>query len=190
IEVAFKNGGGWSTAAKVNGDSVVKFAYETINESYLPLLKIPLIAGRNFSENHPSDSSHSILVNESFVKEAGWKDPVGQEVNFWYDNNKKYKVIGVVKDYHFLPLNKIIGPQLFTMKLNNDYARAFIKIKPGTATSSLNHIQSTFKNLFPLSPYSYSFIDLENIKNYEAEAKWKQIMMFGAILTIFISCIG
>src|SRR5690606_21198755 len=101
IEVAFKNGGGWSTAAKVNGDSVVKFAYETINESYLPLLKIPLISGRNFSMEHPSDSSHSILVNESFVKEAGWNNPVGQEVNFWYDNNKKYKVIGVVKDYHF-----------------------------------------------------------------------------------------
>jgi putative ABC transport system permease protein len=30
----------------------------------------------------------------------------------------------------------------------------------------------------------------ENRKNYEAEAKWKQIMLFGAILTIFISCIG
>ena len=26
--------------------------------------------------------------------------------------------------------------------------------------------------------------------NYEAEAKWKQMMLFGAIVTIFISCIG
>ena len=34
------------------------------------------------------------------------------------------------------------------------------------------------------------FKDQENLKNYEAEAKWKQIMLFGAILTIFISCIG
>jgi putative ABC transport system permease protein len=30
----------------------------------------------------------------------------------------------------------------------------------------------------------------ENRKHYETEAKWKQIMLFGAILTIFISCIG
>ena len=30
----------------------------------------------------------------------------------------------------------------------------------------------------------------QNIKHYEAEAKWKQIMLFSAILTIFISCIG
>ena len=41
-----------------------------------------------------------------------------------------------------------------------------------------------------MSPYSYKFQDEENLKNYEAEAKWKQIMLFGAILTIFISCIG
>ena len=29
-----------------------------------------------------------------------------------------------------------------------------------------------------------------NFKNYESEAKWKQIITFGAILMIFISCIG
>ena len=28
------------------------------------------------------------------------------------------------------------------------------------------------------------------MKNYEAEARWKQIMLFAAVLTIFISCIG
>ena len=46
------------------------------------------------------------------------------------------------------------------------------------------------KNLFPIDPYTYRFKDLENSKNYEAEAKWKQMMLFGAIFTIFISCIG
>ncbi|WP_222597171.1 hypothetical protein [Chitinophaga pinensis] len=30
----------------------------------------------------------------------------------------------------------------------------------------------------------------ENRKRYESEAKWKQIILFSAILTIFISCIG
>ena len=41
-----------------------------------------------------------------------------------------------------------------------------------------------------MSPYTYKFMNDENLKNYDAEAKWKQIMLFGAILTIFISCIG
>ena len=46
------------------------------------------------------------------MKQAGWKKPIGQEVNFWYDNNTKYTVIGVVKDYHFQSLSEKIGPQL------------------------------------------------------------------------------
>src|SRR6185437_14131659 len=62
--------------------------------------------------------------------------------------------------------------------------------KPNTATASLKYIAGTFKKLFPLSPYSYTFKNDENIRSYEAEAKWKQIMLYSAILTIFISCIG
>jgi putative ABC transport system permease protein len=189
ISVAPRNGGSWGTIAKLSNDSTIQFDYETVDENYLSTLKIPLVQGRNFSPAFPSDSANSILVNESFVKQAGWKNPIGQTVNFWY-NNKKYTVIGVVKDYHYEPLNKKIGTQLFTMKADNNYGMVYIKIKPTTAASTLQTIQKTFKQLFPISPYSYTFKNEENFRNYEAEAKWKQIMLFGAILTIFISCIG
>ena len=81
LGVAPKNDG-WGTTARVNGDSIIQFCYETVDETYLPLLKIPLIQGRNFSTDFPSDSSQSVIVNETFVKKAGWKNPIGQEVNF------------------------------------------------------------------------------------------------------------
>ncbi len=190
ISVAPRNGGLWGTVAKLANDSTIQFDYETVDESFLPTLKIPLAQGRNFSPDFPSDSANSILVNETFVKQAGWKNPIGQTVNFWYNNDKKYTVIGVVKDYHYSSLSEKIGPELFTMKRDNNYGQVFIKIKPNTAASSLKTIQKSFKQLFPLSPYSYVFLNEQNRKNYEAEAKWKQIMLFGAILTIFISCIG
>ncbi len=190
IGVSPKNGGSWGTVAKVNGDSTIDFAYETVDENYLPILQIKLVAGRNFSKDFPSDSSHSVLVNEAFAKKAGWKDPIGKQVNFWYNDNEKYTVVGVVKDYHFESLNKKIAPQLFTMKRDNQYGKVFVKIKPNSETASLKYIGQVFKKLFPLTPFSYTFLNDVNIKNYEAEAKWKQIMMFSAILTIFISCIG
>ena len=99
----------------------INFNYETIDESYIPELKIPLMQGRNFSKAYPADSTNSVLVNESFVKQAKWKKPVGETVNFFYNNNEIYHVIGVVKDYHYLSLNQKIGPQLFTMKNDNWY---------------------------------------------------------------------
>ena len=187
--MAFKNGGDWGTVAKINADSTIEFQYETVDESYIPMLKIALLQGRNFSKDFPADSSHSVLVNETFVKQAGWKNPIGQAVNFWY-NKEVFTVIGVVKDYHYHSLNEKIGPQLFTMKAGNQYGMAFLKIRPGTETASLKYIQAKFRQFFPMMPYSYSFKADENYKSYEAERKWKQIMLFSAVLTIFISCIG
>ncbi|MEO8763754.1 MAG: ABC transporter permease [Ginsengibacter sp.] len=187
--VGLKNNGSSGTTVKVNNATQVNITYETVDASFIPLLKIPVVAGRNFSAGFPSDSAHSVLVNEAFVREAGWKDPIGQEVDF-FDGNEKYSVVGVVKDYHFKAVTEKIEPQLFTMRPANEYGMAYIKIKPGNATASLRYIEKVFKKLFPLTSYSYSFSEQENLKNYESEAKWKQIIFFAAILTIFISCIG
>jgi putative ABC transport system permease protein len=188
LQIAPKNGGFMGTSAKVNANQEINFAYNVIDEGYLPLYKIPIVAGRNFSKDFPADSAKSVLVNETFAKKAGWKDPVGQIVDFWY-NEEKFQVVGIVKDHHFGSLTQEIKPQLFTMT-GKRLGVVNIKIKPNTETASLAHIEKTFKSLFPTSPYIYKFKDVENQKQYESEEKWKQIMLFGAILTIFISCIG
>ncbi len=188
LGIAAKDNGFSFNGGKINGDQGIGFANVTIDESYLPLLKIPIVKGRNFSADHPTDSSHSIIVNETFAREAGWKNPIGRLMGY---NDQKYQVVGVVKDYHFRSLNYKIEPEAFFMGTQgNNYGMIYVKIKPNTELASLSNIEKTFKQLFPLSPYSYEFKDQENLKNYESEARWKQIMLFGAILTIFISCIG
>lgn len=189
IEVAPKNNGMWSTVAKINGETEINFAYETVDEKYLPIMKIPVVKGRNFSTQFTSDSINSVLVNESFVTRTGWKDPIGKEVNFWYDN-RKVKVVGVVKDHHYEALNTKIKPQMFRMTSGKHYGKLIMRIQPGTETASLKFIESLYKKLYPLNPYSYTFMEEQNRKKYESEDKWKQIIFFSAILTIFISCIG
>lgn len=190
LEVAAKNSGQWVTVAKVGGDQEIEFVNEEVSQALIPTLGIPLKAGRNFSRDRPSDATDAVLVNEAFVKESGWKDPLGQTVDFWY-NQKKYTVIGVVRDYHYDALLHTIGPQLFSMApASISWGAIYIKIAPGSATASLGLIGKTFRELFPLQPYSYNFLEDRNYENYQAEAKWKQIMLFSAVLTLFISCIG
>jgi putative ABC transport system permease protein len=187
IDMTAKNAWFTGTIGKVSTDKEIQFSFETIDESYLALLKIPLVKGRNFSPEISSDSSHSLIVNEAFVKKAGWKNPIGQPIEFW---GKKYAVIGVVKNYHSEPLNVEIGPKVLIKAPSFAMGVAYIKIKPDSKQASLQYIEKTFKTLFPNSPYSYTFKDLENQKNYESEARWKQIMLFGALLTILVSCVG
>ncbi|HUR11621.1 MAG TPA: ABC transporter permease [Flavitalea sp.] len=186
--VTARQGGSWGTIAKVNGIDM-DFALEVIDDSYLKTYEIPLAKGRNLSADYPSDSTESILINETFATKAGWKDPIGKQVDFFY-NNHKYTVVGVVRDYHFSTLLEKIGPQLFTMDPKYDYGQLIIRISPDNTSATLKFIETVYKKLLPFVPYHYEFKDAANILQYEAEEKWKQIISFSALLTIFISCIG
>ncbi|MEA5256976.1 ABC transporter permease [Arcicella aquatica] len=188
--VAPRQGGFWNTLAKVNGKKDIVFAFDIVDQDYLPTLQIPMVQGRNFSKDFPSDTAQAILVNEAFVKEAGWKNPIGQTVDF-FSRNRKFQVVGVVKNYHFSSLYETIKPQLFTSNPEmGSYAQLNIKIKPSNTPASLKYIEKVFKKLRPTQPYIYEFKDQINQKQYEKEAKWKQIISFSAILIMFISCIG
>ncbi|HZX57731.1 MAG TPA: ABC transporter permease [Mucilaginibacter sp.] len=189
ISVTADQGGRWGTMAHINNGQQMMFDMKHIDEDYLPLFQVPIVKGRNFSKTMVADSANSVLVNEEFVKQAGWKNPIGQVVDFFY-NKKKYTVVGVVKDYHFLSLTEKMSPILFSMRSDYPWGNIFVKIGDKNKSESLNRIQKEFKSEFPFIPYQYKFKDAEIAEQYDKEAKWKQIITFGASLTIFISCIG
>jgi putative ABC transport system permease protein len=186
--VATHNRGRQGTVAKADGKEI-SFDYEHIDDKYLPALQIPIVKGRNFSADFPSDSTHAVLINETFAREAGWKDPIGKTVDlFW--RNRKLTVVGVVKDYHYRSLKEKIGSQLFTSEPEGNASQLNIKISPVDVPQTLQFIESTYKKLVPFYPFSYEFKNEINARAYEAEEKWRQIISIASILTIFISCIG
>src|SRR6202000_933744 len=187
--VTADQGGRRGTIAHINNGQQMLFDMKHIDEDYLPLFQVSMAKGRNFSKAMTSDSATSVLVNEEFVKQAGWKNPIGQVVDFFY-NKKKYSVVGIVKDYHAVSLAEKIPATLYSMKPDYPWGNIFVKIKDKNKSESLNQIQKEFKAIFPFIPYQYKFKDAEVAEQYDKESKWKQIVTFGAVLTIFISCIG
>jgi putative ABC transport system permease protein len=192
ISVAARNGGRNISGAKVDGKQIT-IEYNKIDDNYLSAFKIPIIAGRNFSPDYPSDTMQSVIVNESFVKEAGWrlKDAVGKTIGFGESHDSRtVTVVGVVKDYHFLSLKEKISPEVFSMEPAFNYGQIWVKISPADIPHTLSLLQETYKKLVPWFPYSYSFMDDINARNYETETKWKQIISIASMLFIFISCMG
>ncbi|RZM02331.1 MAG: FtsX-like permease family protein, partial [Pedobacter sp.] len=171
------------------GDKRIAALHEVIDEYRLPAMQIKLKAGRNISSAIASDKRNAILVNEAFVKKAGWKDIQGKQVDFFYDTIK-YNVIGVVRDYHFESLLQAIKPQLFIMNPKYAFGKLLIRISQSNTAQTLAFIQDVFKKQQPFIPYKYEFQELINEQQYKAEQKWKQIISFAAGITIFISCIG
>jgi putative ABC transport system permease protein len=169
-----------------NQPAAINTTIETIDAAYPALLSIPIVAGRGFSPDRSTDSSN-VLVNETFARQAGWKEPIGRKIQV---RDHTVSVIGVVKDHYFQPLNVPIKAQIFSLTLGRGIQSLYIRIRPNSATTALPFIQKVFRTGLPLSPYYYSFMDENNRNTYAAEARWKSILGFGAAITIFISVIG
>jgi putative ABC transport system permease protein len=189
LGVALKNTDFSNNTVQVNGNQGINVVIENVDYSYLLLLKVPIVSGRNFSPDYPADSSQSVLVNEAFAKEAGWSQALGKRVSSLEDG-RTYIVAGLVKDYHYKDLTEKIGPQIFFLKPKASYGTVYIKVKRGTETKSLRFISARFKELFPLGAFSYAFKEEQNAASYQKEARWKQILLSSAVLTILISCMG
>lgn len=176
---------------KINTDSILHFTYEAVNENFIDLFNIKIAQGRNFNSSNVSDSANSIIINQAFVKKAGWIEPLGKEVKMM--DGAIRKVIGIVEDYNYESLKKTIEPQLFSLAFNVDYPfyqHLLIKIQPNSTSNVIPYIEKTYKELFPTHPFIYQFYDEINLLSYQMEAKWKQVILLSAILTIVIAGIG
>ncbi|MDO8965730.1 ABC transporter permease [Algoriphagus sp.] len=182
------NGNYNGTLAKVNNENI-EFGYIGVDDNFLSTLEIELVEGRNFSSAFSTDPDESIIVNEAFLKQVGWASGEGQEVDFDW-KNKKMKVIGVIRDYHFASLKEKISPLVLTQDPQYQLESLFIKLNDGYSAETIKKIESVFRTHVPFMPFDYSFEEESNLKRYEREAKWKQMITAGASLSIFVSCIG
>lgn len=190
IAAAPRMNGQWTTRAKSNGKET-SVRYEHIDEDYLATLGVPILEGRNFSKDFPADSTNSVLVNEAYVKEVGWKgSAVGKTIDYLNGSDTKLYVVGVVKNYHYESLREEIKPQLFSTEPHLEFGRFMVRIEGTQIGKTKDALEKTFQKLVPFHPFDCKYLEDLVSQSYEAEAKWKQIIALSAILTIFISCIG
>lgn len=187
--VAPRNFREWVTIVNLDSSEQIGPDMNVVDENFISTLGLQLKEGRGFSKDYPADSTLSVIVNEAFVKEAGWKNAIGQNVKVM--NRDLYKVVGVIKDYHFASLYQKVRPQLFTC--NNSYGgygTFYIKLTGNNVPGVLDFMKTTFKAVFPSKPYAYEFLADVNDKQYEKEFQMKQIIFWSALMIIFISCMG
>lgn len=191
-DVAYRNVGHFGGKTVANQKEITA-TYTRIDGRYLPTMGISIVKGRNFSQDFSSDSVTSVIINETFAKQVGWKDPVGQTVDFmnlpdW--GNRKVHVIGVVRDFHDESLKETIKPQIFTMDARLPLGHFLVRTYPGNIPQKIKSVETVFHRFMPDRPFSYAFREDLNKTSYHAELKWKQMITISTGLTIFISCIG
>jgi putative ABC transport system permease protein len=167
-------------------DAQPLFTNVAVDENAIDLLKLTLLAGRNFSEDIAADSVN-LIVNEATLKTMNMKveDAVGSSITLW---GNKGTIIGVIKDFNFQPLQKSIEPLL--LRFNRWGGIALLKTKPQQTEATIEQLGNIFKKLNPEYPFTYNFVEEDLDKMYRAEQRLGTLFTIFAGLAIFISCLG
>ncbi|QNF32615.1 ABC transporter permease [Adhaeribacter swui] len=162
-----------------------------VDPNYIPTLGMEVVAGRNFSKDFPSDST-AMVINEAAAKAFGWgKNILGRKVSRFINNEgdkKEYRVIGVVKDFHFESLHQRITPLL--MILNNNSGAIIVKAKTKDIAGLLTFAKQQWSSFTANAPFDYTFMDERFAETYRAEQKVGHILSIFSGLTIFVACLG
>ena len=184
-------GGGWYTDLRketnhstTSPDMVVSM--KPADTGYFSLYTLKLVAGRVY---FPSDTIREFVVNETIVKNLGYKDPekaIGKLINV---NGKLCPIVGVVKDFHTNSLRDVIGPVVLTT-MKQQYGLANIQIDIHKAKSVIAAIQNTWNKYYPDYLFEYSFIDQTVADYYKQENQLSVLYKIFSVIAIFISCLG
>ena len=166
----------------------------TVDVGYLRTLKLQPVAGRLFSEEFPADTGYRVVLNETAIKEIGFKDAqsaVGNKVFFDFrGTNYGFEIVGVLKDFHFEDLHLPITPYGYNLSSGTEFNYLMVHVKPGDIAPVIKSIETSWRKLNPNEPFEYSFLDEDFQKNYIAESRLSSIVAYFTLIAILISCLG
>jgi len=161
-----------------------------VDEDFIPTLGMEIIAGRNFSKEFGADQKASAIINETAAKEFGWESPLGKKIG-GYSGIKT--VIGVIRDYHQIPITQEIKPLYIRFDpddVYNPYRMLSIRIAPGSVSRAMKYIEKTWNKIYPIHPFDYFFLDESFSDQFKETERIRELISYFAGLAIFIACLG
>ena len=167
----------------------IRSHWQPVDYDYLKTLDIKLQAGRDFSRQYATDTTTSVIINETMAKELGEKNPVGTLLNV-SDGEPPLVVIGVVKDYHHESLKKTVQPNTLLMSHDWPIGYVLVKIAPDNVPATMAVLKKAWEEVAPKSEFAGSFLDENTNRQYQSEEQMAKLFITAAGLAIILSCMG
>ncbi len=174
----------WQWDGKNPADEVLMHML-TADEDYAKTFKMEMAEGRFFSREFPADS-HGVVVNQTAAKIMGMESAVGKRLTF---DSTNFTIVGVVKDFHFKPIQTAIEPLIMFLAPNRYYAM-LMRIKPENLTETIDFVEKTYKRFDADAPFNFNFLDEDYDNLYRAEQRVGKLSGYFAIIAILIASLG
>jgi putative ABC transport system permease protein len=156
-----------------------------VDHDYVKALGLTIKEGRDFSRAYGDSPAGVHLINEAAEQMLGWESPLGKKLT------EKGRIIGVVKNFHFLSKYQKIDPLVISLLPRSEFIqRVIIKIRPDHIRETLAFLQGKWRTLVPGRPMNYSFLDEDYEALYRKERKLSDIFGYFTGLAILTACLG
>lgn len=163
-----------------------------VDHDYLALYKIPLLLGKNFSDE-ASANGKEYVINEALAKEL-LKDHPKKTMEWLLGKNFGFDsvgtIVGIARDFNFNSLHYKIETMFMYNQKDWGFSNMSVKINGDKASESLDYIESVWKKNNPDHPFEYQFLDDHFKEVYKADTQVSSIVGILAGLAIVISCLG
>jgi len=160
-----------------------------IDEDYIPLYQMRLVAGNIFKDN---ESSKSVIFNETVLYKFGFKnaeEAIGQHI--YNSKNEALEIKAVIRDFNNFSFHSTIPPTILLPSADHkNYNNITVKFADTDFDKGLKVLEREWKKIYPQDPFNYEFYDQSIGKLYEADKNTSRLINFSAFITLFISCIG
>ena len=164
-----------------------EFKINYVDYDFLETYGIKLAAGRSFNDSYPSDKTAAI-INETAIRQLNIPSPIGLSL---IDGQKKFPIIGVVKDFHYESMRAEISPYVLRFKTENDnYGYFSLRLSKNASSVSIREVENIWKKFAPETPMQYYFLDQDFDQKYKEEKQNSRLAILFTILAIFIAGLG
>lgn len=162
-----------------------------VDEHFLDVMGIDVVAGRNFSSDWSTDTTSAYLLNETAVRNLGWGSPIdaiGRQFERLSWEKAPGRVIGVVEDFHLRTIHEEIEPAVITTSPYHIFI--LIRIVPEGIPETIGRIEEVWNDVDPRFPLDYTFLDEDFDALYRSDHQIGEIFAVFAFLAIFVACLG
>ena len=174
------------------------------DNNYLQTLGLQLISGSLFTQQaftntnmaedmEISDMGRQIILNEEAVKVLGL-DPYtapGKYLSHVHNGTiYNYKIVGVVKNYHYFSLQAVIYPFGIMPANPKRFGTIVAKISGRQAAGAVRYAEQQWRALNPNTPFSYGFLNDIFQGDYLQNERQQQMSGIFTAIAIFVSCLG
>ncbi|MFA8341509.1 MAG: ABC transporter permease, partial [Rhodothermaceae bacterium] len=178
----------WENAAP---DENISINFTDIEPDFIKTYDIKIIEGPQTLNEKSPGLYDGLLINETAAKRFGWKgNAVGKKVFQLYGNSvQEFKVLGVVKDFHYGSLRNDILPLKLRFK-KGYFNYVSIKMATNNIEKNVEFVKQIWHKFDSKYPFNYFFMDEVFENRYKAEKNLREIFTYFSLLTLIVSCLG